>query len=480
MTNGIAIGLSALAGVWLGWHALPIGLCILVIIQIIERRMQVGLLILCGLIMIVGVSRSQSPVSETPSPELALSTGAIGTVSSFPIPSGNGHRALFSVSELCIVDQCVPAETQILVYFAEQYPPVSRGQKLQINWRLDLLESLPPGYRNFVISQGSLGSARASNVKIISEGHPVFEGLARANQFVSSRMEEFLPGDAGALGAGIVTGDDSRLSPAAEADFQATGTSHITAVSGQNVTLIIGFLSMWYRPKTARFRFLFNAILIVAVWSFALFVGMESPVMRAALVASFSIAGSHTGRKPDPVTLLALTIGIIALIQPLSVHAVGFWLSFMASISLCLALPRNRAANAKVFWRQVIGAPIFASIATMPIALMTFGVWSPVGILTNILLAPVMTVAFPATYLFIVLATIMPPVAGILVWVPSILLKTTLIIVRDMAPFAMQLRLDTASPALMAMIWLPILAGIWLASNESLRWIRRIRVRTRN
>src|SRR5699024_5251017 len=112
----------------------------------------------------------------------------------------------------------------------------------------------------------------------------------------------------------IVTGDDSGLSPEAEANFLATGTSHITAVSGQNVTLIIGFLSFWFRPKTLRFRILFHLALVCAVWSFTLFVGMESPALRAAIVATFSIAGSHVGRRPDPVTLLSLTLGAIALI----------------------------------------------------------------------------------------------------------------------------------------------------------------------
>lgn len=474
MINGIAIGLSALAGVWLEWYALPICLSILIIIQILERRMKFGILLLCTLTIAVGALRSQEAPTITSVPELSVSTGAIGTISSFPIPSGSGHRAMFWVSEACVVDQCIEANSKVLVYFNNQNPPISRGQTLRIQWRFDTLQDLPSGYRSFVSSLGAEGSARASSTETISQGNIFFRWLASANQNISSRMELLLPGDSGALGTGIVTGDDSGLSSETDANFRATGTSHITAVSGQNVTLIIGFLSFWFRPKNMRLRLLFHLILILTVWTFTFFVGMESPALRAAIVATLSISGSHVGRRPDPVTLLALTLGAIALIQPLAVHAVGYWLSASASMALCLALPRARRGNNMRFITEIIAAPILASVATMPISLMAFGVWSPIGILTNMLIAPVMMVAFPTTYLFALFAWILPSVADSFSWIAVIPLEIALVIVNNMAPVAMQWRIDTLSPTLMILLWTPILVGIWLVSHESQRWIRRI------
>lgn len=473
MINGIAIGLSALAGVWLEWYAIPICLAILIAVQLLERRLKVSLVLLCMLAVVIGVGRSQEAPTNTVTQELAVSTGAVGTISSFPIPSGDGHRAVFSVAEICVADQCIEAETQVLLYFGSLNPPPHRGQTLEVNWRVDTLEDLPTGYRGFVSSQGTEASARATSVRILSSGNPVFQMLASANQRVASTMEALLPGDTGALGTGIVTGDDSGLSSETEANFRATGTTHITAVSGQNVTLIIGFLSFWFRPKTPRLRLLFHLVLFAAVWSFTLFVGMESPALRAAIVATLSIAGSHVGRRPDPVTLLSLTIGSIALIQPLSVHAVGFWLSASASMALCLALPKTRPDTTKRFLMDLAGAPIFASIATMPISLASFGVWSPIGILTNMLISPIMTLAFPITYLFALVASISPDIAEGFSWIPAIPLEIALVIVNRMAPVAMQWRIESFSPALLILTWLPIAVGIWLVSNESQRWIRR-------
>lgn len=477
MTNGIVLGLSALAGVWLGWYALPICLSILVVLQIIERRRQAALIAICIVMVIVGIARSQEPSRTTTTPELTLTTGAIGTISSFPIPSGDGHRAIFELTDVCILEQCIDAESRVLVYFANQNPPLHRGQELRIDWRFDALDELPSGYRGFVISQGTEGSARASRATPLSDGNVLFRWLALANNHISTSIETFLPGDAGALATGIVTGDDSGLSDTTEANFQATGTSHITAVSGQNVTLIIGFLSLWFRPKTSRNRLLFHVLLFLAVWSFTLFVGMEAPAFRAAIVASLSIIGSHVGRKPDPVALLSLTLGIIALLQPLSVHSTSFWLSAAASMALCLALPKRRVEMSRRFAAEVLAAPVMASISTMPIALTSFGVWSPVGIITNILIAPVITLAFPVTYSFAIIASVLPPLASAIYWIPQIILEIALVIVNNMAPISMQWRFDSYSPTLLAFIWLPIVFGIWLASNESQRWIRRVLAR---
>lgn len=480
MTNGIVIGLSALAGVWLGWYAIPICLSILGIIKIIEHDRNLGTILVCLVFVTLGALRSESPPTVTTTTDLEISTGSIGKVVSFPIPSGEGHRALVEVAEICIRDQCIDAETHVLVYFRTQSPALSRGQTLRIDWRIQTLQELPTGYRGFVSSLGAEGSARASSVEVLELGNPFFQVMATSNQRVASNMAELLPGDTGALGTGIVTGDDSGLSAETEANFRATGTSHITAVSGQNVTLIIGFLSFWFRPKTPHMRILVHGILIASVWSFTFFVGMESPAMRAAIVATLTILGNHVGRRPDPVTLLCLTLGAIALWQPLSVHSVGFWLSAAASMALCLALPRTLRGSTGQVAVQLIRAPMIASVATMPIALMSFGVWSPVGILANMLIAPVMTIAFPTSYAFAVIAAIAPGFAQHISWIPAIPLDFALVVVNRIAPVAMQLRIDTFSPALLLLIWTPIALGVWLMSEESNRWIRRVLINRQN
>ncbi len=360
----------------------------------------------------------------------------------------------------------------MLLYAERQDPPISRGQVIQVQWRVQPLTALSPGYRNFIRSHDATAKTNAYEITVLDPGPRATRWLASANQSVADRLSRILPDDTAALATGIVTGDDSDLSADARDNFQATGTSHITAVSGQNVTIILGFLALWWHPNTILKRRIFFLVLILVVWSYALFVGLEAPAFRAAIVATFTIVGQAIYRRPDPLTSLFLTLGGMALFNPLMVHGVGFWLSATASAALCLALPSDLNGDLRRRLLEIGLGPVAASLATMPIILATFGTWSPVSILANILIAPIITLAFWVTYPFAMLALVAPSLAGLLAWIPGILLDTVLVIVKWLAPLAAQVRVDALTPGMMILMWLPIALGIWLTSDESDRWIR--------
>lgn len=473
MTNGILIGLSALAGVWLGWYAVPICLPIIALLLLIDRDFRISLLMACLVFSCVGAWRSDQPAPPETSDLLATSSGAIGRVESFPRPSGDGHRVTFSVSEICVAVQCIPADETVLLYVAEQNPPIARGQRIRVEWEVTSLPELAPGYRGFVQTQNATAQTRTSNVIVLDAGPHLFTWIASSSKSIGSALTQHLPGDTGALATGIVIGDDSDLSDQVDEQFRATGTSHITAVSGQNVSIILGFLTMWWHPKHTWSRWLFHATLLAVIWMYALLVGLEPPALRAAIVASLAIISSHVGRRPDPMTSLVLTLGGMALWQPLVVHSVGFWLSATASAALCLALPKELDLESKWWWTKIAFGPIVASLATLPIVLATFGTWSPISIIANILISPVITLAFLVTYPFTLIALIFPPLAGILAFIPGIVLDFALVIVDWLAPIAGSIRVDSLGPVAMLVLWLPIACAIWLLSGESNRWIRR-------
>jgi hypothetical protein len=80
--------------------------------------------------------------------------------------------------------------------------------------------------------------------------------------------------------------------------------------------------------------------------------------------------------------------------------------------------------------------------------------------------------AFWISYPFAILALVSPALAGLLSWIPGILLDVVLVMVDWLAPLAAQIRVDTLAPGIMLLMWLPIGTAIWLASEESDRWIR--------
>lgn len=474
VANGIALGLSSLAGVWLGWIAIPIVLGVLILLQSIERHMVPRLLIICTIVAMFGALRSPQATQTEPEPELLASTGAIGRVSSFPRPSGDGQRLILELTETCIGLQCIPSEGRVLTYVPDQNPPLGRGATIQVDWRFQSLDTLSPGYADFVISQNAVGSARASSLTYISPAPKIFSRIAIAQRESVDRIQTYIPGDAGALATGIVTGDESALNDQTKADFRATGTTHITAVSGQNVSLILGFLSLWYAPRSPGGRVWFHTLLIVVVWSYAAFVGLEPPALRAAIFASLVVLGRHVGRRPDPMTILCLTLGIMALVDPWVVRSVGYWLSALASIALCLSLPMTLDHRKEHALVQIVRSPVLASLATMPLVMMTFGSWSPMSIVANMVLGPIMSVAFPVCYAFAAITFIAPYLTPVAAIPPTLILNLVIDLVGLIAPFSMEVRLDQLPPLTAIILWTPIALGIWLVSDECHRWLRRV------
>lgn len=474
MTNGIVIGLSALLGVWLGLYALPIVTSVIGLAWLISRRPSHAVLAIAILVVLVGSWRSRGDEAIRIPPELELSSGTIGRVADFPKPRADRERVLLEIEELCVGTACIPATGCVLGSARVGSRPLSRGDRIRVEWKVETLPALGSGYRNYVAGFGCSGSALITRVSILEAGPLPFRWLANARSTVTGSLVSAIPGDAGALAAGLVTGDDSHLSPDAQKAFKSTGTAHVTAVSGQNVSLIVAFLSGWWIPRTIRKRNAYHAILILAIWLYAALVGLEPPALRAAIMATLLILGNHTGRKPDPLTLLALTLGGMALWKPILVESVGFWLSALATFGLVMVMPTTLPQGGKRIVGKLLLGPTVAALAAMPLVLVTFHSWTPMTILVNALLGPVMTLAFPITYIFSIIAVTAPSLSGVLNFIPAIVLDLALAIVERMSPIAGNFQVgELGTGAVIALVVLT-LTLIVLASPETDRWIAKI------
>ncbi len=119
---------------------------------------------------------------------------------------------------------------------------VAPGDRLEATWSMQDLSTIAPGFGSYVRSHGATAIAYANEVEAIVDGGSRLRPLVHVRRVLADRFESVLLGDTGALASGIVTGDDSSLGDSSREAFLRTGTSHITAVSGSNVAML---LALW-------------------------------------------------------------------------------------------------------------------------------------------------------------------------------------------------------------------------------------------
>lgn len=222
-------------------------------------------------------------------------------------------------------------------------------------------------------------------------------------------LYQLYPPQEAALLAGILLGDESGISDAALTSFNETGTRHIIAISGFNISIIAGLLISTFSRWVGRARGLWLAGAGIALYT--LLVGADASVVRAAIMALLGLLALQTGRQQLALNTLAITAGVMALLNPLVLWDVGFQLSFAATLGLILFAGRlsrwTHALIAKRYskdWANHLRGPLndyvfmtlAAQITTFPLLWFYFQQVSLLSLPANLLILP----AQPALMVF--------------------------------------------------------------------------------
>lgn len=145
-----------------------------------------------------------------------------------------------------------------------------------------------------------------------------------------------LPGPDAALFRGLVVGDRRGQPPELIERFRATGLSHLTVVSGLNVSVLLVAAGPGLRRLRPAARWIATVVLIA--WFVAL-TRFEPSVMRAGTMAAISATAFATGRDRAPARILCIAVSMLVLVDPMLVRSVGFWLSVGATAGVCTVGP---------------------------------------------------------------------------------------------------------------------------------------------
>ena len=217
-----------------------------------------------------------------------------------------------------------------------------------------------------------------------------------------------LPDEPGGLLPGLVVGDTSRLEPSVEDDFLTTGMTHLNAVSGSNVAIIVGLvllLARWGRAGP----WLAAAICGFALVGFVILARPSPSVVRAAAMGAVGLLGLALGRPRAALPALGGAVTALVVADPELAGDAGFALSVLATGGLLLIAPRWRDAMRRrgvpAGVAEALAVPAAAQVACAPVVAGLSGTISLVAVPANLLVVPAIA---PATVLGVVAAVVSP------------------------------------------------------------------------
>ncbi|WP_043824236.1 ComEC/Rec2 family competence protein [Rhodococcus opacus] len=271
----------------------------------------------------------------------------------------------------------------------------------------------PPRHRDL-----SLATVRVSGPPVEAGPTPAHQRWAGAVRTRFAAAAAVLPAAEAGLLPGLVVGDTSALPREVKDDFTATGLTHLTAVSGTNVSILLGAVLLVVRgvglgPRAGA------ALAAVALIAFVVVARPSPSVLRAAAMGSVALLALVTGRRKQAMP--ALAAGVIALLVWAPELAVnfGFVLSATATAGLILIAPVWVDALVGRGWPRAVAETVAVSVAafavTAPIVAAMAGTVSLVSICANILVAPVIGVITVTGAVTALIAGISVPVAEVVV-----------------------------------------------------------------
>jgi competence protein ComEC len=264
----------------------------------------------------------------------------------------------------------------------------------------------------------ALGSVLNSAItrRIDAEHRP----LTALRERIALHIDERVPDrEAAALIAALAVGVTGEMSREQWRVFNATGTTHLVAISGLHVTLFavvsmaaarwLWSLVLWRAIRLPRDTFA-AVVGFIAAMSYACLTGLSVPTQRTLVMLGIWLFTRSLARVSPPFHSIALALGAVLILDPFAPLAPGFWLSFAAMAAIILVTSPRLARRPAVL--EAVAVQGAVSVALIPMTLAAFGSVSLIGPLVNVAAIPAMSWVFvPVILLSVVLGPIAPSAA---------------------------------------------------------------------
>ena len=392
----------------------------ILLISVFWRHKNLVVIGFCILFLVAGIWRYQSFLSKLENSEIKKhineNVTLIGIVDGEP-----GIRE--KVIKLKIKIEGIDDEILITT---RRYPEYRYGDRLKITGRLEepqVFEGF--NYKNYLLKDGILAVINFPEITFWGKdfGNPIMKILFLFKNKLKESLNGLMSPPQSALLEALFFGDEENISKDWKEKFNLTGTRHITAVSGMNITiisaLILNFLlSVGFWRQQA---FYFSIILILL---YILMIGAPASAIRAGIMGLLFLTAQHFGRISTGSRAIVFAATLMLFLNPLLLKFdIGFQLSFLAILGLIYLQPTfsdffKRIPNLLQL-RYTLSSTLSAQFFTFPILIYNFGQISLISPLTNILIIPFLPIITILGFIFSFLGIIFQPLGYFLSWPPG-------------------------------------------------------------
>ncbi|MFH0779288.1 MAG: ComEC/Rec2 family competence protein [Parcubacteria group bacterium] len=358
-----------------------------------------------------------------------------------------------------------PAEYNGLVLVTTSlYPEYDYGDLLKIKCKLlspaDLGKDLPKDpenisndfqYDKYLGRYHIFSVCYQPEIKVVAKnkGNPVIAAIFKIKSVVEEKINKTLPEPEAGLAAGILIGSRKGIPADLLAGFNTAGITHIIAISGYNISIIVALLmnlakTLCISRKKATWG------IFIGLAFFVILTGMSGSVMRAAIMGGIVIFAKHIGRPSKIRNVLILSAALMILFNPkILIWDAGFQLSFLSTIGLIYLSPALEKYLAwlpeKLAIRSNLTSTLSAIIFTLPMILFNFHRLSIVAPVVNLLVLPAIPIAMLTGFLQVVGSFVFPFLGQFIGWFTWLLLAYVVEIVRIFSKLswaAAEIRID--------------------------------------
>jgi len=380
---------------------LSLGVFLLIIIMFWRYKIRIVALVF---LIFLAFFQEQSKFSQEKQlePYFKKEVMLIGVINNYPIRENGLSTYTLKVSQI----NSQKLSSEILIDISE----FTYNKNINYLDKIECIGVISPNtiwQNDFLRAKSLLGTAMCDNVERVDEynGFSIFNNLVKFRSDLVQKIEKQLNHPNADLLFGMIFGGDADYSSHLKTDMQNSGTSHIMAVSGYNVNLVMSFLLIFSSNIKRKYLIIISSILLIL---YLFFVGWDNiPAKRAVIMQIYIIGGWLLGHKANALYALCLATIILCIDNIFVYKSLSFQLSFAATIGIVIF--REPVINffEKITKNKIIaealGITFVANIITLPIIWMYFNQISIISIPINLLIAPLVPVVFILGVIFIIL-----------------------------------------------------------------------------